>query len=142
VRTLPDALERAKKQAARTRIGQYYAARRSTVHGWERRAEPYVFRGFSPHAELEWLVKVGFSPTQALQSATLDPALYLFLAKLDKFGVVEAGHAADPVLLEANPPEDIRNTSKIAAVIIAGNCYSRQDLDQMPARVAEAARDR
>ena len=124
----------------RTRIGQYDAARRSTVHGWERRPGTLCFPGFSLHAELERLVKVGFSPTQALQSATLDPAL--FLAKLDKFGVVEAGRAADLVLLEANPLEDIRNTSKIAAVISAGKYYSRQDLDKMLTQVAELARNR
>jgi len=35
---------------------------------------------------------------QAFQPATFNPAL--FLAKLDKFGVVETGHAADLVLLE------------------------------------------
>ena len=41
---------------------------------------------------------------QAFQPATFNPAL--FLAKLDKFGMVETGHAADLVLLEANPLED------------------------------------
>jgi len=101
---------------------------------------PYVFPGFSLHAELEWLVKSGFSPTQALQSATFNPAL--FQAKLDKFGVVETGHMADLVLLEANPLEDIRNTRKIAAVVIDGKYYSRQDLDKMLARIAEVARNR
>jgi len=66
--------------------------------------DPYVVPGFSLHTELEWLVRRGFSPMQAFQSATFNPAL--FLAKLDKFGVVETGHAADLVLLEANPLED------------------------------------
>jgi hypothetical protein len=102
--------------------------------------DPYVFPGFSLHIELEWLVKSGFSPTQALQSATFNPAL--FLAKLDKFGVVETGRVADLVLLEANPLEDIRNTRKIAAVVTAGKYYSRQELDKMLARVAEVARNR
>jgi imidazolonepropionase-like amidohydrolase len=141
MRTSPDALEHTKKQSARE-LELANTMRRAGVQfmaGSDGR-EPYVFPGFSLHAELEWLVKVGFSPTQALQSATLDPAL--FLAKLDKFGVVEAGHAADLVLLEANPLEDIRNTSKIAAVVVAGKYHSRQDLDKMLARVAETARNR
>jgi len=98
------------------------------------------YPGFSLHTELEWLVKSGFTPIQALQSATFNPAL--FLAKLDKFGVVETGHAADLVLLEANPMEDIRNTRKIAAVVMAGKYYSRQELDKMLARVEEVARNR
>jgi imidazolonepropionase-like amidohydrolase len=89
---------------------------------------------------LEWLEKSGFSPTQALQSATFNPAL--FQAKLDKFGVGETGHMADLVLLEANPLEDIRNTRNIAAVVIDGKYYSRQDLDKMLARIAEVARNR
>jgi cytosine/adenosine deaminase-related metal-dependent hydrolase len=38
---------------------------------------------------------------QALQSTTFNPAR--LLAELDKFGVVETGHAADLVLPEANP---------------------------------------
>jgi imidazolonepropionase-like amidohydrolase len=38
---------------------------------------------------------------QALQSTTFNPAR--FLAELDKFPVVETGHAADLVLPEANP---------------------------------------
>jgi len=141
VRTSPDALDRTKKQSARE-LELASTMRRAGVQfmAGSDGPEPYVLPGFSLHAELEWLVKVGFSPTQALQSATLDPAL--FLAKLDKFGVVEAGHAADLVLLEANPLEDIRNTSKIAAVIVTGKYYSRQDLDKMLARVAETARNR
>src|SRR6202040_2905273 len=44
--------------------------------------DPYVFPGFSLHDELEWLVKRGFTPLQALQAATFNPAL--FFAKLDK----------------------------------------------------------
>ena len=102
--------------------------------------DPYVVPGFSLHSELEWLVKSGLSPAQALQSATFNPAL--FLAKLDKFGVVEPGRAADLVLLEANPLEDIRNTREIAAVVVGGRYYSRQELDKMLARIAEVARNR
>jgi imidazolonepropionase-like amidohydrolase len=141
VRTSPDVLERTKEQSARE-LELANTMRRAGVQfmAGSDGPGPYVFPGFSLHAELEWLVKVGFSPTQALQSATIDPAL--FLAKLDKFGVVEAGHAADLVLLEANPLDDIRNTSKIAAVIVTGKYYSRQDLDKMLARVAETARNR
>jgi len=58
--------------------------------------DPYVFPGFSLHDELEWLVKSGFTPLQALQSATFNPAL--FMSKMDKYGVVELQRAADLVL--------------------------------------------
>ena len=99
--------------------------------------DPYVIPGFSLHDELEWLVRVGFTATQALQSATLYPTL--FMVKLDKYGVVEADHAADLVLLDSNPLEDIRNTRKIAAVIFSGKYYSRADLDKMLRQVREQA---
>jgi hypothetical protein len=36
--------------------------------------DPYVVPGFSLQTELEWLVKSGFSPMQALQSATFNLA--------------------------------------------------------------------
>ena len=141
VRTSPETLELAKKQSVRE-LELVNAMRRAGVQfmAGSDGPDPYVLPGFSLHAELEWLVKSGFSPNQALQSATLDAAL--FLVKLDKFGVVETGHAADLVLLEANPLEDIRNTRKIAAVIMAGKYYSRQELDKMLAQVAEVARNR
>lgn len=99
--------------------------------------DPYVIPGFSLHDELEWLVRTGFTSTQALQSATLYPTL--FLVKLDQYGVVEADHAADLVLLDANPLEDIRNTRRISAVVYAGRYYSRADLDKMLRQVREQA---
>ncbi len=141
LRTSPEVLELATKQSARE-LELVNIMRRAGVQfmAGSDSPDPYVFPGFSLHTELEWLVESGFSPTQALQSATFNPAL--FLAKLDKFGVVETGHAADLVLLEANPLEDIRNTRKIAAVVVAGKYYSRQELDKILARIAEAARNR
>jgi imidazolonepropionase-like amidohydrolase len=97
---------------------------------------PYVVPGFSLHQELELLVKSGFTPAQALQAATIDPAI--FLVNLDKYGVVEKGHIADLVLLNANPLEDISNTQKIAAVIFGGKYYSREDLDNLLASAEQA----
>jgi imidazolonepropionase-like amidohydrolase len=90
---------------------------------------PYVVPGFSLHQELQWLVKSGFTPAQALQAATIDPAI--FMVTLDKYGVVERDHIADLVLLNANPLQDISNTQKIAAVILGGKYYSQEDLDQL-----------
>ncbi len=141
VRTSAEALELAKKQSVRE-LELVNIMRRAGVQfmAGSDGPDPYVVPGFSLHTELEWLVKSGFSPTQALQSATFNPAL--FLAKLNEFGMVETGHAADLVLLEANPLEDIRNTREIASVVVAGKYYSREELDKMLAQVAEVARNR
>jgi imidazolonepropionase-like amidohydrolase len=99
--------------------------------------DPYVVPGFSLHDELGWLVKSGFTPLQALQAATINPAV--FLLKSDQYGVVEPGHAADLVLLDANPVEDIRNTRRIFAVVVGGKYYSRRILDEMLDQVGRAA---
>ncbi len=84
------------------------------------------------HLELQALVKGGLTPLQALQAVTYNAALYM--AKLDKYGVVERGHIADMVLLEKNPLDDIRNTERIAAVVLRGTYFSRADLDAVRAR--------
>lgn len=99
--------------------------------------DPYVFPGFSLHDELDWLVKSGSTPLQALQSATLNPAL--FLGRIDKYGLVEPEHVADLVLLDANPLDDIRNAGKIFGVVANGKYYSRKDLDIMLQRVEKIA---
>ena len=99
--------------------------------------DPYVYPGFSLHDELEWLVKSGFTPLQALQSATFNPAL--FMSNMDKYGVVELQRAADLVLLDANPLDDIRNTRKIFGVVVGGKYYSRRDLDTMLQQVEKLA---
>jgi hypothetical protein len=99
--------------------------------------DPYVFPGFSLHDELEWLVKSGFTPSQALKSATFNPAL--FLGKIETRGLVEPKQEADLVLLDANPLEDIRNTRKIFGVVANGKYYSRKDLDIMLQQVEKLA---
>jgi imidazolonepropionase-like amidohydrolase len=99
----------------------------------------YVFPGFSLHEELQRFVAAGFTPMEALQTATLNPAK--FLGMEDRLGTVEKGKLADLVLLDANPLEDIRNTQKIAAVIVNGRYLSRTDLDKILAGVIAAARN-
>jgi imidazolonepropionase-like amidohydrolase len=96
-------------------------------------ANPYVFPGFSLHEELALLVRAGFTPMQALQSATRDAANYLGV--LDSVGTIEKGKTADLVLLDANPLAEIGNTRKINAVVIGGKLISKPELDKMLADV-------
>jgi imidazolonepropionase-like amidohydrolase len=90
---------------------------------------PYCFPGFSLHDELALLVKAGFSPLEALQTATINPASYF--GKENTIGTIEPGKDADLVLLDANPLDDIRNTTKIRAVVASGRLYDRTALDQI-----------
>ncbi len=98
----------------------------------------YVFPGFSLHEELQRFVAAGFTPMEALQTATLNPVKFLGLE--NQLGTVEKDKLADLVLLDANPLDDIRNTQKIAAVIVNGRYLSRADLDKMLARIEAAAK--
>ena len=68
--------------------------------------------------ELELLVQAGLSPMEALQSATISPARFLGMS--DSLGAVQPGRVADLVLLQADPLADIRNVSRVQAVIRAG----------------------
>ena len=88
-----------------------------------------VIPGFSLHAELQRLVDAGLTPLEALQTATINPAR--FLGKTADLGTVEKGKIADLVLLDADPTQDIRNTRKIAGVILKGLYFSRQNLDSL-----------
>jgi imidazolonepropionase-like amidohydrolase len=81
-------------------------------------SNPYIFPGFSLHEELTHFVAAGFTPLEALQSATIAPARYL--EATDSLGTVAAGKVADLVILDANPLSDIRNTQRIFAVVLDG----------------------
>ena len=80
--------------------------------------------GASEHTEMQLLVDAGLTPLQALQAATSNAAYAL--GKPSEFGAVEKGKLADVIVLEANPLEDIRNTTKIDTVI-RGSWIINQD---------------
>jgi imidazolonepropionase-like amidohydrolase len=91
--------------------------------------------GFALHRELEALVEAGLSPGAALQTATINPARFAGLE--NEVGRVAARYAADLVLLDADPLQDIRNTSRINAVILRGQLLDRVALDDMLAKVKQ-----
>jgi imidazolonepropionase-like amidohydrolase len=96
-----------------------------------------VLPGWGLHEELALLVDCGLTPLEALQTATRNPARYFGVS--GETGTIEAGKAADLVLLDADPLEDIRNTQKIRGVMMRGRYYSRQALDAMLERTAALA---
>ena len=98
----------------------------------------YVMPGFSLHDELANFVEAGFTPMEALQTATSLPAK--FLERESLFGSIEPGKIADLVLLTANPLSEIHNTTKISAVVANGRLFERKDLDEMLTKVETAAK--
>jgi hypothetical protein len=98
--------------------------------------------GFALHRELEALVEAGLTPAEALRTATINAARFVGLE--NEVGRIAAGYGADLILLDANPLQDIRNTTRIDAVILRGQLLDRGALDDMLAKVKEryAARDK
>ena len=80
--------------------------------------DAYVLPGYALHDELASLVEAGLTPAQALRTATINPARFFNIEA--QAGSIAKGQRADLVLLDANPLDDIRNTRKIAAVILRG----------------------
>ena len=98
----------------------------------------YIFPGFSLHEELQRFVAAGFTPLEALQTATLNPAK--FFGMQDQLGTIERGKIADLVFFDANPLDDIRNTQKVSGVILNGRFLSRSDLQKILQSVEDAAK--
>src|SRR5206468_410769 len=79
----------------------------------------YRFQGYFEHLELEYMVKAGLTPMQALVAATSTGARALKAS--DDIGSLTPGKWADFLVLDGNPLDDIANTRKLDAVWIAGN---------------------
>jgi imidazolonepropionase-like amidohydrolase len=86
--------------------------------------------GFSIHRELASYVAAGLTPYQALATGTrnVDAHLSAFQGRLT------AGRRATLVLLDANPLENIANTTRIAGVMIRGRWIPKAEIDR---RLAE-----
>jgi hypothetical protein len=103
-------------------------------------SNPWLVPGYSLHEELWSLVRAGLTPTEALQTATLNPAR--FLGEEATMGTIEVGKIADLVLLKGNPLDAIENTARITAVVRDGRYLNRDDLDQLLDDAELAARKR
>ena len=68
--------------------------------------------------DLELLVEVGFTPGEALESATRISAEAIGLA--DDLGTIEVGKVADLVAFDGDPTRDIGAVSRVVAVFQAG----------------------
>lgn len=85
-------------------------------------------QGLGAHWELWMLQQGGMSNLQALKCATINGALYLGMDK--EIGSLKTGKLADLVILNANPLENIRNSEKIAQVMVNGRLFDANTLNE------------
>ena len=81
------------------------------------RGNPGRWQGYFEHVEMEMMVEAGMTPMQVLVAATSGAAV---VSNLDHVGTIAPGKAADLLVLDANPLDDIRNTRQIDSVWIEG----------------------
>ena len=105
----------------------------------------------SLHANLRAMVAGGFTPYEALTTATRNPARWL--GAEGRLGVVSPGAQADLAFVRGNPLEDIRAAAAVEQVMVAGRLRTVEELlepfddaaqrrsTMAPGVVTEGARD-
>jgi hypothetical protein len=90
---------------------------------------PFCVPGFGLQQELMNLHEAGLSNLQVIQTATINPARFLYMENV--LGTVANGKFADLLILDENPLADISNTQKIFAVIVNGKYISHSEIADM-----------
>jgi len=83
---------------------------------------PGVVQGYSVHRELLRLVEAGLSPWEALAASTTKAGEFLGR----RYGV-QVGDAANLVVVDGSPIDDIANTQRISLVVMRGQVAYRRE---------------
>ncbi len=102
-------------------VGAVHAAGLPVIAGTDQ-----AIPGYSLHREMELYVQAGFTPLEALQSATIETARAVGVER--ESGSVEVGKRGDVLLLDADPMADIHNTRKVWRTVSAGAVYAPRTL--------------
>jgi imidazolonepropionase-like amidohydrolase/Tol biopolymer transport system component len=86
-------------------------------------------QGLGAHWEIWMLQQGGMTNHQALQTATINPAISLGFDQ--SIGSLETGKLADLLILDKNPLEDIRNTESIRYTMVNGRLFDSETLQEI-----------
>ncbi|MEL6922614.1 MAG: amidohydrolase family protein [Bacteroidota bacterium] len=91
---------------------------------------PQIFNvpGFSIQHELQSLVDAGLTPYKAMATGCVNVGK--FYAAEEPFGTLVEGAAADMILLEANPLEDISHLMRKTGVFYRGQYLAKADIEK------------
>jgi len=82
-----------------------------------------VFAHGTNYRELEWMVRGGMTPVQALQAATAVNAKILRMEK--QLGQIRPGYYADLIGVPGNPTKDIQTIRNVSFVMKDGQIYTQ-----------------
>lgn len=88
-----------------------------------------VFAHGTNYRELEWMVRDGMTPEQALHAATVDAAK--ILRQEGQLGVVRKGARADLIAVPENPLKNIEAIRRVGFVMKGGVVYKRPIDDRL-----------
>ena len=84
-------------------------------------ADRFFIQGFFEHRQMELMVQAGLTPMQVIQAFSKNAAETLGIDK--EFGALAKGKAADLLVLEKNPLENITYMRTIQAVYLGGKKF-------------------
>jgi len=81
----------------------------------------FFIQGFFEHRQMELMVQAGLTPMQVIQAFSKGASETLDIDK--EFGALAKGKAADLLVLEKNPLDNITNMRTIEAVYLGGKKF-------------------
>lgn len=118
----PQMLAKAKEvmPAARQNVAHAFASGVKVAFGTDAAVYPH---GLNAH-EFAVMVKLGLTPLQAIQSATVNDADLLGWS--DEVGVLEPGHYADIIAVDGDPLQDVTTLERVKFVMKGGAVYKSE----------------
>ena len=110
----------------------------SLILGTDAPSVPGIVSGFAIHEELRVLDEAGWRPYDSLRAGTANVGAFINsqVPGSEPFGTVATGNRADLILLHANPLEDVAHVRERVGVMVRGQWFDENRLQQMLAEVA------